>query len=82
MGNQVLVTRPEKQSEPLSLLLSRHQWLPISLPFLAIESLSDTDEAYRKAQIDIRELSRVDQVIFVSTNAVAHGFALIKCYYQ
>lgn len=82
MGNQVLVTRPEAQAEALSLLLTRHQWQPVMLPLLTIESLKEGDLPYREAQKNIRQLQNFDQIIFVSTNAVAYGFRLIKQHYQ
>lgn len=70
-GLSVLVTRPQAQSQPLLNLLAEFGGQGIAFPVIAIEALPTS----RWLPVD---LSEVDWLIFVSTNAVEHFFAHIS----
>lgn len=78
-GQTLLVTRPAHQQGPISRRLQALGATPLALPTLAIAGL-DT-EALKQAKSYVMELDTYQHVIFISTNAVEHGLALVDNYW-
>lgn len=72
MIKQVLVTRPAKQAVGLMDALSNHGFTPLLLPAMIIKQNVD-HASFKQA---ITQFPHVDQVIFVSVNAVTNSKAL------
>ncbi len=75
---RVLVTRPAGQESGLTAALEAAGHRVFHQPLLAIEALPELTREQRRQVID---LDRYQQVIFVSTNAVRFGMALITDYW-
>jgi uroporphyrinogen-III synthase len=73
-GVQVLVTRPAHQAERLCALIRDAGGEPILFPVIGIEPASLSGEAASR----ITRLDTYDIALFVSTNAVEHGLALLQ----
>jgi len=67
-GVAVVITRPANKAGHLAGLIAQAGGRPVLFPTLQIEPLEPDREA-------MRELAVSDTVIFVSANAVEHGFA-------
>jgi uroporphyrinogen III methyltransferase/synthase len=65
-GKRVLVTRSRQQASSLSQLLARHGALPVELPTIRIEPISDSPELDEA----IQELSTYTWLVFTSVNGV------------
>ena len=63
----VLITRPEKQAQPLIKAVLKKGWTPLLFPTLSIEKCDET-------AID----KNTTYVIFISANAVEYGYHLLK----
>jgi uroporphyrinogen-III synthase len=72
-GLRIMVTRPTHQAAHLCKLISAAGGIPVILPVLAVEDPADLRPALSVAQ----RLHEFDIAIFVSTNAVERGMALI-----
>lgn len=70
-GARVLVTRPASQATELQALIRSAGGEPVSFPTLAIEPV--TPEPAR-----IEAMAAADTLIFVSANAVRHGWPLVS----
>jgi uroporphyrinogen III methyltransferase/synthase len=70
-GKRVLVTRSRKQASSLSQLLARHGALPIELPTIEVQAISDNVELDR-AITNLRDYS---WLIFTSANGVEIFFS-------
>ena len=73
-GLRILVTRPAHQAAHLCELISAAGGVPLLLPVLAVEDPADPGPALAVVQ----RLSEFDIAVFVSTNAVEKGVALIR----
>jgi uroporphyrinogen-III synthase len=73
-GIQVLVTRPAHQAERLCALIRDAGGEPVAFPVIVVEPTGTADEAARR----IARLDAYDVALFVSTNAVEYGLALIE----
>jgi uroporphyrinogen-III synthase len=65
----IAITRPANQSTTLSKLITGNGGTPILFPMIEISALQD----YEIFEQKIRELTRYDWAIFISSNAVQHG---------
>ncbi len=70
----LLITRPRAQAAALSDMLKRSGFNPVSIPLIEIEPLAEVSDQQKRL---IYELDGIDRVIFVSTNAVRLGMAVI-----
>lgn len=70
-GLRILVTRPEAQANRLATLISEAGGEPVLFPTLTITPVAPTPEA-------MDALRQSDMVIFISPNAVVHGYALLR----
>ena len=76
-GVRVLITRPEGRNEELAEAL-RHAGAEVVIePLLRIVALSGSDPEYQRARRLLLDLDHYRHLIFVSTNAVDCGMALI-----
>ena len=81
-GLKVLVTRPAGQADNLIAAISDAGGQAWHQPVLAIESLAENDQARRQhCKQRILDLDLYQQVIFISTNAVAFGVDWIEQYW-
>lgn len=74
VGLGVVVTRPAAQAEPMVERLQALGARIVRLPLLAIEPPLDLDAA----RAAVRAAATCDLAVFVSTNAVDHGLALLR----
>lgn len=74
VGLGVVVTRPAAQAEPMVKRLEALGARVVRLPLLAIEPPLDLEAA----RADVRAAATCDLAVFVSTNAVDHGLALLR----
>lgn len=87
-GMRVLVTRPAGQAEGLIAALEALGAEVSHVPLLSIEAIPPAEVANveQSEQLRIREcIAKLDQyhkLVFISTNAVAEGFAWIKRYWS
>lgn len=79
-GQTLLITRPAHQQGAIQQRLQELGATPLALPTLSIDALTDED-ALRPAKSCVMELDTYQHVIFISTNAVEHGLALIDDYW-
>lgn len=77
---RILVTRPVHQQKAIAQRLLALGAIPLSLPTLSIEALGEAN-ARQKAKSQVLALDAYQHVIFISTNAVEHGLALIDDYW-
>lgn len=77
-ADRVLVTRPAGQGEALCAGLAAAGFDTAHQPLLAIEALAVLPPSQRQLVLD---LDAYQQVIFVSTNAVKYGMALVEDYW-
>ncbi len=73
-GKRILITRPHGQSTKLSQLLSERGAIPIVIPTIAIEQLSD----YDKLDNSLKNLHYYDWIIFTSSNAIDIFFERLR----
>jgi len=73
-GLGVLVTRAAHQSAPLCELIRNHGGRPITFPALEIVS----PENPSAAQSQLAQLDGFDIAVFISSNAVSHGLAMLE----
>ena len=74
VGLGVVVTRPAAQAEPMVERLQALGARVVRVPLLAIEPPLDLDAA----RAAVRAAATCDLAVFVSTNAVDHGLALLR----
>jgi len=75
-GRRILVTRPAGQAAGLAAAIEAAGGEVMLLPLIDIEVASET--ALARARACFESIDRVDALIFISRNAVAHGLALLR----
>lgn len=73
IGKQIVVTRPATQAQGFTQLVQQAGGQVLAFPVLAIEAASDLVPARRV----LAQVADYDVVLFISTNAVAFGLALL-----
>ncbi|MEH6548457.1 MAG: uroporphyrinogen-III synthase [Pseudomonadales bacterium] len=77
----VWVTRPTPQATALADALQKYGANTIIQPAMAIKPCPEASEAWRGAKSLIMDLDNFQHIIFISTNAVCHGMAIIETYW-
>ncbi|ROS01990.1 uroporphyrinogen-III synthase [Sinobacterium caligoides] len=80
MTARILITRPSGQSDGLEKALVGNGFSVEAVPTLAIEPITDA-RLLRPATNAVLALDNYQQVIFISTNAVRYGMALVDQYW-